>query len=684
MTLLQHGLLLTLAATYLMVAGLLLWRWKGQLDRILLVFAAFLSALWLLALFYFSIPETAVTARFLHLTHVFVWLSLLLKLLHAKHRSYNQKIFVIGVIFLALCAAFMFGLFALLYESDRHYLPGYALVEYVFPVILLTMSLSGFYVVWRINQRGNRERRAHTRLLCLAISFLLLYQCVFAGQYLFLGELLDLDWVLLTALYTVCAVLLLKSSLQRDARWMGDVYVSRDAVMYGAGAVLVVMAIYSLMLFLRNIDGDGRLDYALAYLLSVVVCGTLLVGFFSSRVRAHVHVFLGKHFFNYRYDYREEWLRLIRTLSKGGAGAHMLERVIQSIAQIVGSKGGLLWVNRFGDSYEPVARWGIVPKIDAVEHAKGDFVRFLEERQWVIEHNEYLNEPRLYDGLVLPDWLLSHKEIWLIVPLMQDIRLLGFVALPRSSMRRAINWEDRDLLKTAGRQAATHIAQMLATQALMEAQEFDAFNRLSAFVVHDLKNLVGQLALITKNAQRHRNNPEFIEDTFATVESASRRSQRLLAQLRDRSPKATVQTRVILEELLAQVVKERSAALPVPVLTVDAGATVIADPQQLKEVIGHLVENAQQATDDDGSVEIHLLVEKRYAVLEVSDNGCGMDAQFIRERLFRPFDSTKGEQGMGIGVYQSREIIRALRGSIDVESAEGKGSKFTIRLPIVE
>ncbi len=681
---LQYIFTLVLIAAYLVVAGLLLWGWKGQLDRVLLVFAAVVSALWLFTQIYVTDAQGSVSLHLVHLLQLFIWLSVLLKLLHAKHRSYNQRVLVIGVIFLAQCVALLVGAFSLLYATDVNQLAGNQFVAQMHPAIVLAMSSSGLYVVWRINQRGSRERRANVRLLCLAISFVLIYHVLFGVQYLVQGHLLMLDWIFRIALYAVASVLLLKSSLSRNARWMGEVYVSRDAVMYGGGAILVVLAIYSISLFLQNIDGIGRLDYAFAYLLVALICGLVLIGFFSARVRAHVHVFLGKHFFNYRYDYREEWLRLIRTLSKGGAGAHMLERVIQSVAQIVGSQGGVLWVNRHDEDYEPVARWGEIVAIENIEYGNSDLVRFLEERQWVIERSEYLREPELYDGLVLPSWLSSTDEVWLVVPLMQDIRLLGFVALSPSSIRRAINWEDRDLLKTVGRQAATHIAQLLATQALMEAQEFDAFNRLSAFVVHDLKNVVSQLALITKNAERHRDNPEFIADTFATVESASRRGRRLLAQLRDRSPRALVPTRISILPLLAEVVKERTAVLPVPILIGDDEVFVMADAQKLKEVVSHLIENAQQATDDKGRVEVRLAVDNQYALIEISDNGCGMDAQFIRQRLFQPFDSTKGNEGMGIGVYQSREIVRALRGSIDVESVPGQGSKFTIRLPIVE
>jgi len=684
MEILLNFLLIAMALGYLVIAVVLLWHWRGQLDRILLICASVVSAAWLYSIYPISIVVAEAADSLIQLFQVFIWISFLLKLLHAKHRSYNQRVFIIGVIFLAQCAALLVGGFSVLYETDVHGLPGNEYVGYVLPVILLLMSLSGLYVVSRINERGRRERRANTRLLCLAISFLLLYHVLFGLQYLLFGALLGIDWLLLVSLYSVAAILLLKSSLSRNARWMGEVYVSRDAVMYGAGAALAALTVYCLMLFLRNIDGSGRLDYALAYLLLALVCGVILIGFFSARIRAHVHVLLGKHLFNYRYDYREEWLRLIRTLSKGGAGAHMLERVIQSVAQIVGSQGGVLWVNRHGEDFEPVARWGEIIEIDNVEHAKNDLIRFLEERQWVIECDEYFQEPTLYDGLVLPSWLASGEELWLVVPLMQDMRLLGFVVLSPSSIRRGINWEDRDLLKTAGRQAATHIAQLLATQALIEAQEFDAFNRVSAFVVHDLKNVVGQLALITKNAEKHRHNPDFIADTFDTVESASRRGHRLLAQLRDRSPKAAVPTKVALSALLSKVVAERSMAKPIPVFASEVDVLVMADYEKLKEVFNHMVENAQQATDDGGRIDIGLDIDDGCALIEVSDSGSGMDAHFIRERLFRPFDSTKGDEGMGIGVYQSREMIRSLRGSIDVESILGQGSKFKIRLPIID
>lgn len=684
MTLMQQLVLMALAVGYLAIAVILAWRWKAQLDHLLLFSAAAASALWLALDAVTLRPESALTLRAVQLLQVFLWLSFLLKILHAKHRSYNQRVFVLGVLFLAICVALILATFALLYETDRYALPGQRFTVQVFPVVVLLMALAGWYIIWRITYRGGRERRQHIRLLCLAVGFILFYHISFSLQRWWFAAPPTVDWLLQVALYAVAALLMLKSLLSRGSRWMGEVYLSRDAVMYSAGALLVIMGVYSFMLSVRHVADRVRLDYATAYLILALICLAILVSFFSTRVRAHLHVFIAKHFFNYRYDYRQEWLRLIRTLSKGGAGVHLLERVVQALAQIVGSEGGVLWINRHDDDYEPVARWGSANDINAIAHRSDEFIEFLEQRQWVVDYNEFLREPELYEGMRLPDWLLSAGDLWLVVPLMQDIRLLGLVTLVPSPVRRSINWEDRDLLKTAGRQAATHIAQLLATQALMEAQEFTALSRLSAFVVHDLKNVVGQLELITKNAAKHRNNPDFIADTFDTVESAARRGQRLLAQLRDRSPRAKKISRLALVDLLQQVTNERAHFQPAPGLDIIDELYVHADSGQLKEVISHLVENAQQATAAGGSVTVKLYADQQQAVIEVLDTGVGMDATFIRERLFRPFDSTKGEQGMGIGVYQSREIARSLGGGMDVESTPGVGSKFRLRLPIVE
>jgi putative PEP-CTERM system histidine kinase len=247
---------------------------------------------------------------------------------------------------------------------------------------------------------------------------------------------------------------------------------------------------------------------------------------------------------------------------------------------------------------------------------------------------------------------------------------------------QSLNWENLDLLKTVGMQAASYLALNQAAEALAEARQFEGFNRLSAFVIHDLKNLIAQLSLVAKNAARHKRNPEFIDDAVSTIENAVLKMNRLMAQLK--SADVTGESRPIdLVEELRGVVSAKSNGKPVPTLRSSVDTVwVSAEPDRLSSVLGHVVQNAQDATPPDGEIELALRVSGDQAIVEVRDSGSGMDAEFIKSRLFRPFDSTKGLTGMGIGAYECREVIVALGGQVVVESTPGKGTVFRVMLPI--
>src|SRR5690606_16925250 len=237
---------------------------------------------------------------------------------------------------------------------------------------------------------------------------------------------------------------------------------------------------------------------------------------------------ISKHFYRYNYDYREEWMRFTRTLSKPGPDVG--ERAIEAVAALVESPGGVLWQRRDSGHFEPVAHWQ-VPALARSEPADSPFCRFLETSQWVIDLHEYAHSPDKYDALVLPEWLESIPRAWLVVPLMLHARLFGFVLLqnPRSPVK--LNWEVIDVLEIAGSQAASQLAQQEAANALMVARQFESFNRMSTFVVHDLKNLVLQLSLMNANAARHKDNPEFQADMLETVDYSVQKMKIMLQKL---------------------------------------------------------------------------------------------------------------------------------------------------------
>jgi putative PEP-CTERM system histidine kinase len=204
-------------------------------------------------------------------------------------------------------------------------------------------------------------------------------------------------------------------------------------------------------------------------------------------------------------------------------------------------------------------------------------------------------------------------------------------------------------------------------------------------VVHDLKNLIAQLSLVVSNAARHKHNPLFMQDAIHTVENSVSKMNRLLAHLRAGGHQASQPAPVDLKQLLSEVVSSKSVNLPVPVLDCDlSGAVVMADHDQFSAVIGHVVQNAYDATPETGSITVRGRKDGNIATIEIEDTGCGMDESFLRERLFRPFDSTKNGSGMGIGAYEAREYVRALGGEVQVVSTPGKGTTFRIRLPYAD
>jgi putative PEP-CTERM system histidine kinase len=395
-------------------------------------------------------------------------------------------------------------------------------------------------------------------------------------------------------------------------------------------------------------------------------------------------VFISKHFYRNKYDYRIEWLRFISTLSSTDE-EDVGRTAVRAMAQIFGSPGGLLLLrDETGRKFLPYAAWPLnihsLP-MPASMSADDDLPLFLGRTQWIIDTKEFRRTPDFYGNIAMPQWVLDHEQLRIVSPLLQLDRLVGFVVLYDPPPPFELTYEDRDLLKTLGRHVATHIAQQDADRRLAESRQFEAYNRLTAFMMHDLKNSVAQLKLIVANAQRHKHKPEFIDDAIGTIENTADRMTKLIEQLRG-STSTDRHVTADLRELAQQAVGRCGYRAPVPVLQPGAPVMVIANAERLAVVIEHIIRNAQDATSENGSVSVSVGQNGREAQLLVEDTGAGMDADFLRSRLFRPFDSTKGAKGMGIGAYQVREYIRLLGGDVEVQSSPGQGTRFEVSLPL--
>lgn len=547
----------------------------------------------------------------------------------------------------------------------------------------LVISLTGLILLEQVYRNAGPAVRGALGYLALGVGGLFAYDLFLYSQ----AELLrgiSADVWNARGFSDAIAVPLIAIAVRRAPQWSLDVFVSRQAVIYtasliSAGAYLVVMALGGF--YVREFGGSwGRLGQIVFFAGALVVLAFLLG---SESLRRHARVFISKHFYSNKYDYRIEWLRFIGTLSVE-QDEDVRRTAVRAIAQIFSSPGGvLLTIDEAGKRFVPAAAWPM--RLDAYPGISDvgideDLPRFLARTQWIIDLREIDSTPDRYENLGVPEWIKAHDRARILSPLLQLDRLVGFVLLDEPAPPFELTYEDRDLLKTVGRHVATHLAQHEANRRLAEVGQFEAYNRLTAFLMHDLKNSVAQLSLLIANASRHKRNPEFIDDAIDTIANTVQRMTRLIEQLKGDSPPAR-KTEIDLAQLAKMAVSRCTDRMPNPLLREAQEAKILGDPERITAILEHLIRNAQDASAERDSLTVDVRVIGASAALIVTDTGAGMEPGFVRERLFRPFDSTKGSKGMGIGAYQVREYVRMLGGQVDVQSSPGKGTTFSITLP---
>lgn len=540
----------------------------------------------------------------------------------------------------------------------------------------LLLAVTGLVLVEQLLRSIPPEKRWAIKYLCLGLAGLFVYDFFLYADALLL-QVIDTGVWSTRGLINAIVVPFIAVSAARNPQWSPDVYVSRRMVLHtatllGTGAYLLAMA--SAGYYVRYFgDSWGIVARAVFFF----AAGLLLLSLLSSgQLKAKARVFISKHFFNYKYDYREEWLRFIAILSEDSA-VPLGERAIRAVAQIVESPGGMLWQLK-EPHYVPTFTWNWPFPEGLSEPPSSPLLCLMREKEWIVEEG--------VTGLAtcpapLPKWFSNLRDPWLIIPLIHQEALIGFLVLERSRAGPTLEWEDRDLLRTTARQTASYLASQEAAEQLVQAQQFAAFHRFSAFVVHDLKNLIAQLSLLVRNASHHKYNPEFIDDAVQTIDHAVKRMQRLMDHLR--SAGRTEQQEVFdVVALIHNVIQRYTLRRPLPEIKEGEGAFIRAHRERFGTILGHLIQNAQEATPPEGCITLRVDQEGSFARIEIEDTGQGMAPAFIRERLFRPFDSTKGLTGMGIGVFEVREYVRAIGGEIEVHSRPGEGTRFVLRVPL--
>lgn len=670
------------AVAYTIVTGLLAVSVSRSSQGRWLLLASAGSATWGIALFglIFATGELSGWAIAIDAAHLMFWVLFLASLLSNSSVAAARRM---ARLFSVAALVMTAGVVAAVMLTQA----GAASTQTSF-VVMLTLACTGLLGLEQLFRNSSYEQRAFLKLIAVAIGWIFVFNLFVYSQAILFSAISPLIWSL-RGIGTAAVAPLILLAIKRHADWGEELFVSRQVVFYttsltAAGFYLLAMAVGGYVIGVQGLTWGPALQATFF----VLAGGVLVYALFSRAMRARFRVFLAKHFYRNRYDYREEWLKLVETLAGHDSRLPLRDRAVRALADVIGSPAGVLWfLGRDSDRLEPHGSWNLELPVESL--APGDpLVAYMQSTRWVVDTEEYRDDPEKYQNAFAnsPEILATPS---VFVPLIHGGGLVGIVRLERPAGLGRLGFEDHDLLKTSGQQVAIFLIQERDREALAETRQFEAFSRLTAFMMHDLKNLIAQQELVVGNARRYKHRPEFVDDAIGTMDAGVRRMRRLLDRLRtSQQPEAAA--RVEVAKLLYETASACADRKPEPrVVTPGAGAAddavkawVSIDRERLGMAVTHAIRNAQDATQADGFVEIRLRRHRETAVIEIADDGCGMEEAFIRDHLFKPFDSTKGAQGMGIGAYQIRETVRSAGGELRVVSRPGEGTVVSIILPL--
>ncbi len=551
---------------------------------------------------------------------------------------------------------------------------------YIQIALMLLLSVLGLLLVEQLYRNTPQAERWTVNFLCISSGAIFCYD-FFVYSNAFLMQNLDYEFWSARGLVNAVMMPLVVLAAVRSPQLAPKIHVSRTFIFHSStllatGIYLILMSLAGF--YIRQFGGEwGKVLQALFLFAAIVI---LAFVFFSSSIKTRIKRYLVYSFRN-KYDYREEWNRFSQTILLSDSGESIYQRSLKAVAQIVESEGASLWIKN-DQEYSLIAEYRELDKLPETEMGSSILIDFIHKNHCLFSQKEFDDYAR--KNTSEEHWFLQSKNSWLIIPLWIGQNLFGFVQLQKSIVGMDLDIEDQDLLTTVAHHVALSLSLKETDLALQQAQRFEEVNQITAFLVHDLKTVLSQLTLMVENGKVHKNNPAFIDDMFNTVEHVASKMQRLVQQLKSPDQKPIKKTTRIVEVVKGIVSSYQHHEIQ-PVLEIPDGLNPLLEcnEENLTSAIKHIVQNALESCDRNGQVRLQLSSDRPdEALLKVIDTGKGMTREFIKDRLFQPFDSTKGVSGMGVGVYQSREFLRSIQGDLTVYSNPGEGTTFTLRFPL--
>ncbi|TWX74072.1 XrtA/PEP-CTERM system histidine kinase PrsK [Colwellia sp. C1TZA3] len=599
--------------------------------------------------------------------------SLLIILFNTEHRNFKALVSNYYVRqYVGVWLLLILGCWLTTYWLDYAY-------EYIF-LLFIVLNLSILVLLEQLYRNASLPVRWAIWPLVVALASVAIFDFVLYAQATMVDGI-DFNFWFSRGFLALFVAPLLLISIRRINNGEVRIFVSRHVVFYSsmlmiAGAYLLLMSFTGYIINYLGGEWGGLVSIGFLMLSGIVLVALLI----TESLRRRVKVFIAKNFFANKYEYRDEWLNLIEKIETTSGESHYQMATHIMMSKVDASRGAI--IKKFSNQQYQIQYSHGIEINDEIESQLSEVGLFCHQQGWIVDINEYENAPLLYPELTLDIALFRSKNIQIIVPIFIGKAFYGLFLLADENELKGLNWEDRDLLFAISKQLGNFISLYEATDKLSESKQFDAFNRMSAFLVHDLKNVQAQLTLITSNAEKHRNNADFIDDVFETVESATLRLEKVLSQLRKKQIEQSSHRQTDLAAIVKKVLLQCNSSLPGVEFEQHGSCVTFIDSESFQSVMHHLIQNAQEATTKNGWIKVSLVEKKRTIRIIIADNGCGMTEEFIKSRLFRPFDSTKGNAGMGIGVFEAKQFFENMAGIIKVASTPKQGTVFTIDLPL--
>ena len=539
-------------------------------------------------------------------------------------------------------------------------------------VTRIGFAVCGILLLENLYRNTPPESRWNINLLCVGLGGMFAYDLIlYADAALF--HQLSRAMVQARAPVMMLAAPVLAMATTRYRRWAFDIRLSHDVAFHsftliGCGVFLLAVALIGEVLRGHGSEwgsvAETALIFAAVLALSVVIT--------SGSARARIRGLVVDNFFSHRYDYRKEWMRCIQTLTAPETFVALHKRAIRAAAEVVDSPAGALFVRSPEDlAFQWAGSWNMPPAMSPVPPGH-PIVPLFRDNNWIVQLDNYANASA---------WFPDLPRTWIVLPLNHFGALIGFIVLARSRAHFMLDREAFDLLRVIGREIASRVAEQRAEQVLAQTRQLREYSQRFAFVIHDIKNVSGQLSMLLTNAEVHADNPEFQRDVLATVAASLGKITRLLSRLEPgrRERDGALLTPADRLSALARTCRQ-TGQRDIQIVDRSAAAAAVIDPDAFDAIVTHLLNNAVEASPADFPVTVNLRPDGATLVIDITDRGCGMPPEFIRDELFRPLSSTKAS-GHGIGAFQSRELLRKAGGDLLVFSRPGQGTTMRIILP---